>query len=63
MQETIDISALWLQPCDKVAPQIASLLAAIATLDAFKKSALSITSALCLGQSLMIKDEGGGTEG
>ena len=57
MQETIDISALWLQPCDRVAPQIASLLAAIATLDAFKKSAPTIASALCFGQSLMIRDE------
>ena len=58
MQGTIDIFVLHLGCTrDRVALQMASLSGAIATLDAFKKSAPTIASALCFGQSLLIRDE------
>ena len=57
MQPTIDIVVLHLGCTrDRAAPQMASLSAAIATLDAFKKSAPAIARALCFGQSLMIRE-------
>ena len=57
MQPTIDIVVLHLGCTrDRAAPQMASLSAAIATLDAFKKSAPAIVRALCFGQSLMKRE-------
>ena len=57
MQPTIDIVVLHLGCTrDRAAPQMASLSGAIATLDAFKKSAPAIARALCFGQSLMKRE-------